>query len=318
MAAHRPAVDILLPTFNGERFVHDALESVFAQTMQSWRMIVVDDGSTDATLELIGDDVAADSRVTVLVGGGRRAPGARMLAARQGDAPVIAFIDQDDRWMPEKLQRQLAFLDGGGFDAIHTAVRHIDEDGRVLRGSAWEENRYRSRHATGLAGLSAEELCRRSSVRLTTAIVRRDVFDRVGGFDERLFGGEDWSFWLDLVASGHRLGYLDEVLTERRLHATNTSTDQRGSRRRGLVEAIDRMAGTHPELERCLEARRVIVGCGTALHELRSGHLRDAARSATIVARHARSDQLPAIVRYGFQSAARGAALRVARLRRRT
>lgn len=130
-------VDILLSTYNGGRFLPCQLDSILAQTHRDFRLVVRDDGSSDATVEIVGRYAAADPRITILRGApsgniGYRASFLALLAA-ESDADYFAFCDQDDCWKPEKLALAVGALEkAGGRPALYTSsYDYCDEETRV-------------------------------------------------------------------------------------------------------------------------------------------------------------------------------------------
>lgn len=105
-----PEVDILLATYNGERFVREQIESLRAQTFRNWRLLVHDDGSTDCTLDIVRNLAIGDPRIEILSDGVRfgKAPANFLYLLRFSDAPRVMFCDQDDVWFLEKVEKMLA------------------------------------------------------------------------------------------------------------------------------------------------------------------------------------------------------------------
>jgi hypothetical protein len=196
-----------------------------------------------------------------------------MRALEQCDAPVLGFIDQDDRWLPTKLERQIERLRREPeVQVVHTDIVHIDACG-ARRSGAESDNERR-------AGIDYEALDRDAllrvcfggvTVRLVTALVQRDAFEAVGGFDARHQGAEEWSLWVRLAAAGHRMAHLAEPLAERRIHGGNTSWVQVEQRRVGWFQAIDELVEGQPELERDADPLRAMILRTEALVKLRSG-----------------------------------------------
>jgi glycosyltransferase involved in cell wall biosynthesis len=271
-----PLVDVILPIRCGRRYVREAIESVLAQTHPALHLTIVDDASPDATLEFVRDHCGYRPERISLIGleTQRRAAGARMQALRRTRGEFIAFIDYDDRWRPEKLERQLERLAREPqVQAVHTDVVHIDASGRTLPGAADEENAARA--ALDWDALAGEALVRscflRNRIRLVSAMVRREGFDAVGGFDASLFGGEDWEFWVRFAAAGQRIAHLPEPLVERRMHAANTSTTQAERRLEGQLAALDRVLARQPELAELGPARRAALLRTDVLNHLYAG-----------------------------------------------
>ncbi len=205
-------VSVIIPCYNVARFIGEALESVLRQTHADTVAIVVDNGSTDGTAAVAE---GYGERVTVIRHADRRGPSAARNAALDiADGDAIAFLDGDDRWHPEKIARQVAFLGAHPeHGVVHTAVRHIDTAGEEMDrpGGAI---RWRIAEGSCLGDLLAH-----NTVTTSTVLVRRDVLgaDR---FPLDLMAGEDWDLWLRL-AGRTRFGYLAEPLTDYRVHANN-------------------------------------------------------------------------------------------------
>jgi glycosyltransferase involved in cell wall biosynthesis len=212
---------VVIPAWNCERYIGEAIESVVAQTSPATTIIVVDDGSTDATA-----DVAREwSQVRVITQEHAGAGSARNRGVAACDEPVLAFLDADDVWLPDKLERQLPLLDESGYHAAFGLVTNfISPDRDDLVGSVEYERR-------ALPGFIPSAL-----------VVRRDEWDRVGQFDTATLG--DWVDWyVRLVDSGARIGVVDHLVVRRRIHGDNqTMRDgQQHSAYLGQVKAsIDR------------------------------------------------------------------------------
>lgn len=130
-----PRVDVLMPAYNAAATIRDAVESIRAQTVADWRLIVVDDGSTDATPAILAELAAADTRIQVITKANDGIVEARNDALRAAEAEFIACLDADDLALPDRFERQLAFL-AARPDCIGMggAVEHMDEEGRPLIG----------------------------------------------------------------------------------------------------------------------------------------------------------------------------------------
>jgi glycosyltransferase involved in cell wall biosynthesis len=248
----QPHVDVILPTHCGLAWVDEAIGSVLEQTHESLSLIAIDDASDDGTFAHVCERWSHDPRVTALaLETSQRAAGARMQALEAGDGEWLAFIDQDDRWRPEKLARQLQRAAAEPrADAVHTDCTHIAADGSPRPGSARRENAARARiDWDGLEGEALARLCFRTNrIRLGSALVRRTAFEAMGGFDAALFGGEDWDFWVRFACAGQRIAHLAEPLLERRIHPQATSTLRRVERIEGLYRACDLAAAREPFL----------------------------------------------------------------------
>jgi len=255
-------VDVVLPLHRGRPFVLEAIESVRAQRMSDWRLWIVEDACPERTLEWVEQHSAGsngrlasgsslpDPRIEMFrLEVGRGAAAARNVAAARGHAPWIAFLDQDDRWHPDKLQRQLEELEASDAAAAHTDVVHVDAAGQPIAG-ADAENRARAALRWNDEPPAALEraLFRHNRIRLSSAVVARERFTALGGFDTQCFGGEDWAFWVRLAGAGGRIVHIPEPLHQRRYHGENTSVARRSERRSGHFEALRQITKDHPHL----------------------------------------------------------------------
>ncbi len=236
----------------------EAIDSVVRQTHPLWHLTVVDDCSPDATAERVESLRVRDpDRISLLrLDRPHRAAGARMVGIAHTSGDLIAFLDQDDRWLPDKLARQVACFEGdAAVAAVHTDVEIIDADGAPLAGAAEGENARRARIAWGTGSELSAVLFQKNSIRLASSAVRRSAFEAIGGFDSSLFGGEDWEFWVRL-ASRFPIAHLPAVLTQRRVHSGNVSRVHSLERSAGKLQALEKMRRDHRHITPLAAAKR--------------------------------------------------------------
>ncbi len=127
---HQDLVSIITPTYNCGKFIAATIESVLAQSRESWEMIIVDDCSTDDTQDIVLPYLKRDKRFVYLRNESNEGPAVtRTKALRAARGRWVAFLDSDDVWHPEKLERQIAFMESVGSDFSATAYEQIDEAG---------------------------------------------------------------------------------------------------------------------------------------------------------------------------------------------
>jgi len=210
-----PKVSVVVPVYNGERYLTEALDSILAQTFQSFEVICIDDGSTDGSLAILEGFL---DRVTLVRQTNAGQGAARNVGARIANGTYLAFLDQDDRWYPHKLERQAAMLDAHS-DAVlvHCNSDRMDKNGRTLLIGATQAERITAL-ASPLGRLIGEVLVLPSAM-----MVRREAFERAGMFDPLLRGFEDFDLCARLKREGRFL-FQEESGMCYRLHGEGFSS----------------------------------------------------------------------------------------------
>jgi glycosyltransferase involved in cell wall biosynthesis len=229
-----PLVSVVIPAFDAERFIAVALSSLQAQSLQDWDAWIVDDGSTDRTLEIARTFAAGDPRFKVLTqanSGTPAVPRNRAIASSRGR--FVSFLDPDDYYMPRKLERQLAVMQG------FPEVEMVFSD-NVLIDEAGHQNGQRYLQRVGYLGRARPHLedagagvyvSRPSFFAFTSAevagpstsgvMVRRTALERQGRwFAEDLAIGEDLDLWFRIIERG-RVAFIDEPLNAYRQHSAS-------------------------------------------------------------------------------------------------
>ena len=200
-------VSVVIPAFNRASLLDRAVRSVFAQTWPDLECIVVDDGSTDDTgelLERLRPEAGDRSFLTVRVGANRGVSAARNLGLAQAGGAYLALLDSDDYWLPEKLARQVAFMREKDLAVSQTEEIWIRRGRRVnpMRKHAKPSGRFFAQ---------ALDLC---LVSPSCVLFTRAFWDEVGPFDESLPACEDYELWLRALLR-YEIGLLPEALTVR-------------------------------------------------------------------------------------------------------
>jgi glycosyltransferase involved in cell wall biosynthesis len=269
-----PTISVIIPTYNRERLLREALGSVFSQTFTSWELIVADDGSTDNTLEYLA--TLTDPRVHV-VALERQCNMARMRNAAVAGArgEWLAFLDSDDLWLPTKLELQLSRLAANpNCDWSCTGFGFIDTNGRSIpqrSGLPYEAH----------SGLILERLLQfTATATIQSLMVRRSVFEELGGFDESFLTRADYDLELRLAARGE-ICALPEVLVVIRQHESRTSDAERLVNLFRENERVFRKAATTATSER---ARALCIRqCATQLVRMAQCQVRGAEYRAALV-----------------------------------
>ncbi len=198
-----PLVSIIIPTYNRAALVAEAVASVEAQTFRDFEILVVDDGSTDATRKLL----ALREGVRVVGHSCRKGvAAARNLGAAAARGEWLAFLDSDDQWLPAKLARQMAYLDDQpGLLLCQTDETWVRRGIRVNKPVSY-------RKVAGRIFLPSLERC---MVSPSAVVLHRRLFLDHGGFDENLPAAEDYDLWLRLTWR-YEVGLVDEPLIIKR------------------------------------------------------------------------------------------------------
>jgi len=198
-----PRVTVIVAAYNGERFLKETLESVFAQDFDSFEVVFVDDGSEDRTRE-----IAQSFAVRYVRQANQGLPAARNagLALARGD--LVAFLDDDDVLPPTKLSTQVGYLDAH------------PETGCVLGRQEWIFD-----------GVDPPQMARDpifgelGGIQLVTAMIRRHVLEELGGFDPSYRYAEDRDLFIRMRERGVEIAVLPEVVLHKRLHGSNMTMD---------------------------------------------------------------------------------------------
>ncbi|MCX7894144.1 MAG: glycosyltransferase, partial [Burkholderiales bacterium] len=217
------SVSAVIPAYNCARFLPAAVASVRAQSRPAREIVVVDDGSTDGTAS-VAAALGPDVRVVTQANAGPSAARNRGVGLCSGD--LVAFLDADDEWLPEAIERQVEVLRRFPDAALTTAdMAAIDEDGRVTHPS-WFDRHGLAAEVRGWGGRpvpnAVAALMRKNFVSTSVLVVRRDVFMELGGFRPDLRYGEDLELWAR-IAARCPVVCLPEVLGRRRAHPHNTT-----------------------------------------------------------------------------------------------
>ncbi len=223
-----PKVSVIIPTYNRARFIGAAIESVIGQSFRNFELIIIDDGSSDETSEVVAG-YRHDPRVIYIRQSNQGRSHARNRALGLTRGAYIAFLDSDDSYLPEKLARQIAYLDARpDVDMLYTSAICVDELGKQLPAQPY------AAHAEGdIYHLIA--FFQPLTITLPTVMVRREVMDRVGGFDVNMERFEDTDLWRR-IAKSHRIGAMNEATCLLTTHEDNALASQNPDK---IVRAIN-------------------------------------------------------------------------------
>jgi len=206
-------VSVIVPTHNCS-YLPNAIDSILGQTFKDYEIIVVDDGSTDNTKALLSK---FNGKIKYLYQDNKGPSSARNLGIKESEGQYIGFLDADDAWLSEKLEKEVNFLDKNTDFGMVTCDAYATEarNERIIVPSMAAQRRMHS-------GFVLKKVLRENFLLMLNVLIRREVLDDIGLFDEKRLFCEDYDLWVR-VAKKYKIGYVNEVLAKYRIHGSNRS-----------------------------------------------------------------------------------------------
>jgi glycosyltransferase involved in cell wall biosynthesis len=209
-ATRTPLVSVIIPVYNGSRYIVQAVESALRQTFTNLEIIIVDDGSTDRTQQVLQPYL---DRIRYIYQENQGVAAARNIACQLAQGEFLAFLDADDYFLPSKLEKQLACFDQDpALDMVQTGWLMVDETGKdIFEMKPWQQ----------APKLDLESFIIFKCVRPSAMMLRRKWWEKLGGFNDNFPLAEDLDFALRLALKGCKAVWLEEILTCYRQHNSN-------------------------------------------------------------------------------------------------
>ena len=232
----QPLVSIIIPNYNYGHFVGEAVESALTQTYVHIETIVVDDGSTDNSIEVLRN---FGEKITLIAQKNAGVAVARNRGIQASNGEFVAFLDSDDSWLPEKIEKQIRrFQEDPSIGLVHCGYVVFDASSRVVE------------HLNGLEGSLSHEMLRFEQPAIlgggSGVMVKKEVLGRVGGFDQDVSPAEDWEFYYR-CARVCKVGFVSEILVKYREHRSNAHLNI-PRMEKALLNAFDKTFALDPEL----------------------------------------------------------------------
>jgi glycosyltransferase involved in cell wall biosynthesis len=221
----QPLVSVIIPTYNYAGFIGEAIESVRAQTYTHWECLVVDDGSTDNTAEIIAAYIGRDPRIQYLRQQNQYQAAARNRGLRQSKGQYVQFLDADDKIEPHKFERHVTYLEQHlDVDIVYSGVRFFDAlDAQMFVTES--DAPLKVPKVSGEGRDVLPNLVHANIMAVNSPLVRRSLVEAVGSFDEELSPAEDWDYWLRCAFAGARFRFVEDpgTLALVRMHPRSSS-----------------------------------------------------------------------------------------------
>lgn len=206
-----PLVSIIMPVYNTEKYLSAAIKSVIDQTYVNWELIIVNDESPGDTRHVV--KMFTDSRIKYIEQSNSGPAATRNTGMYSSNGDFIAFLDSDDIWHNNKLEKQISiFTHKPDIGVVYSQRETIDEDGNTITG-------YLPKLYNGMV---LNKLWVDNFVCNSSAIISRKIFNKIGGMNKNLRMSEDWEYWLR-IACYFKFDYVDEPLVKYRVHDEQVS-----------------------------------------------------------------------------------------------
>ena len=241
----RTLVSVIIPVYNGEKYIAETIQSVLVQTHKLWELIIVDDGSTDGLKKIVEKYQNVDLRIKYYYCENRGVSSARNFGIKVSKGDLIAFLDADDIWLPENLAIKIEKIGNNSYGLVHS-------DAFILRNGE-ESNQEK---LTGMEGWLLDDmlLCENTQIPgPSSVLIKRKVIEQVGLFDEKMSTTADKDFFIR-VAAKFEIGRINRCTWYYRIHENNMHKDI-GLMERDTIYLYKKLSRNHIFRDRKLEKK---------------------------------------------------------------
>lgn len=195
-----PLVSIVMPVFNSKTYVKESIESIISQSYTHWELIIIDDCSLDNTYEYLLSEYSDNNKIKILQNSVNSGAGVtRNLGLKNAQGRLIAFLDADDLWLPEKLAKQVIFMSDNNSAIVHTSYAFINEQGDSIPGRVDVSKQ-----------VNLRSYMRNTEIGMSTSLINKDI---VGEFElHTMRTRQDTRLWLGLLSEGFTANGLNTDL----------------------------------------------------------------------------------------------------------
>jgi teichuronic acid biosynthesis glycosyltransferase TuaG len=222
-------ISVIMPVYNAGKFIDEAVESVVSQSYANWELLLIDDGSNDGSIDILREWSNKDGRISILQhpnGINKGVSSSRNMGLKYAKGEWVAFLDADDVWMPEKLQKQfekIMEINDSKLYFLYSTARVIDENGNIIK-SKDERKEHNPKYdiiGAGKPGLSVNSFRwvtkKGFEAPTSSVIVKTDIIKHLGGFEEDLNDTEDAIMWYRIIEIGNHY-FIPAPLSYYRVH----------------------------------------------------------------------------------------------------
>ena len=207
-------ISIITPVYNSEKYIAETIESVLLQTYSDWEMIIVDDCSTDRSKEIIKGFAEKETRIRFIEFEENEGTGkARDIALQKAKGRFVAFLDSDDIWLPDKLEKQIRFMTQNNYSISFTSYKMVDEDGNDLK-----------RIVQVVESVNLHQYLKNTIIGYSSSMIDLEQTGKFQIADIRI--RVDTQVWISLLKKGFVAYGLDEVLMVYRVHKKSISANK--------------------------------------------------------------------------------------------
>ncbi len=248
MSKNEALVSIVMPAYNCEKYVVEAINSILAQTYRNWELLVLDDGSKDNTLRIIEDFSQNDSRIKALPNGKNMGVSAtRNRGIELASGEWIAFLDSDDMWKPEKLEKQFEIVEKEAAEFLFTGSSYINEEGEPYKGIFEVPEK-----------ITYKKLRNQNVISCSSVLVKKKYFEHIKMEKDEMH--EDYAVWLRILKTGVTAFGVNEPLLIYRISRNSKSGNKMKTVK--MTYKVFRFVGINPFGSAYFMLRHVIASVG--------------------------------------------------------
>jgi len=221
-----PKVDVIIPSYNGLPWLKETVDSVLKQTYKNLKLYIIDDGSTDKTSEYVRS--LKDDRIVYKKKKNGGQSTARNMGIELSDSPFVAFLDSDDIWYPQKLEKQMEIMLAKPEVGLVYGHHYVIDENSIIHTS----------NKAFLRGAVFDELCKGNAITGSASMVllRRAVLEKIGLFRTDLVNGEDWEMWLR-ISKSYEIDFVPDIIAEIR--------NREDSEQKNIIKMADGLVDTY-------------------------------------------------------------------------